>query len=527
MRLSVRWWNNPAFNIQHPTLTILLISLLLPTQNSTLDAWYYAACVRHQHELLLPHHLLYNPAGLLWTRFLELLGLHLDTLAALKMMNALAAGASLWVLGRILQRLRLSPATGAAWVLVVGASFGLLRFATENEAYVLPVLFSLLGSWCWTRYQLAAAPRPAGLVWAGVWAAVACLFHQIHFFWWLGLLLGTGWYAAKKIRAVLLFGLPALLVPAAYVAALPTWHEPLTLPALWRFVFHDYYAGLAGGSLSAHGGLLAVANLVRTFLQIHGSMPALLRAAPLLAVVPVVCAGLAGWAMRAAWQSSRNRVTLRSAEPDLGSSSPDFRAVVVRTHGFILLAQLGFAAYSEGNAEFMVMVPALVAVVGSGLRWMPARALAALGVALLLWNLAFGLGPSYFLRFSNTDRLLTEIPARPATWFLLDNPNLVLNQLHYRTGRPTGPPNVLPAPTLLVRRPGQSAARLRAWLRAQQQAGRPILTDCLGGPRLLDRAQLVYGDQNAELLQGFRTTRLDSFPTFFGPRYLTKISSKP
>ena len=36
------------------------LCLLLPTSNSTPDAWYYAACVRHGHELLLPYHLLYN-----------------------------------------------------------------------------------------------------------------------------------------------------------------------------------------------------------------------------------------------------------------------------------------------------------------------------------------------------------------------------------------------------------------------------------------------------------------------------------
>jgi len=508
------------FNIHSSAFIILLICLLLPTHSSTLDAWYYAACVRHGHELLLPHHLLYNPAGLLWMRLLHGLGQHPDTLAALKALNALAAGASLWVLGRILRQLHVPAARAAAWVLVAGASFGLLRFATENEAYVLPLLFSLLGSWAWARYCLAAAPRRGTLAWAGCWAAVACLFHQIHFFWWLGLLLGTLWYDPRKLRAALLYALPGLLVPAAYLAALPSWHLPLTLPALWRFVFHDYYAGLAGGTLSGHGLLLTVANLGRTFLQIHGSLPTLLRAVPLLAVVPVACAALFGWAALTGWRAWQNRPRLTE---EVVSEAVGATAAVVRVHGGILLAQLAFAAYSEGNAEFMVMLPALLAVVGSGWRWLPVRALAAAGAGLLLWNLAFGLGPAHFLRFTNTEKLLTDIPARPHDWFLLDNPNLVLNQLHYRTGNPRGLPNVRPAPTLLMRRPGQSPARFRAWVRAQQQAGHRLFTDCLGGPWLLDRAQIVYGDQNAALLRGFQTARVDSFPTFFGPRYLTEI----
>jgi hypothetical protein len=506
------------FRIQNSEFIILfltLLYLLLPTRNSTLDAWYYAACVRYAHELPLPHHLLYNPVGLLWTRLLHLLGLQPDTLAALKLLNALAAGASLLVLARALRALGEPAGRRAGWVLVVGSSFSLVRFATENEAYVLPVLFSALASLAWIRWQLQV-PRPAGLLWAGFWAAVACLFHQIHFFWWLGLLLGTVWYAQQKVRSALLYALPALLVPVAYVLALPYWGKPLTLPALWRFVFHDYYAGLAGNGVSVHGALLTVVNLGRTFGQVHGSMPALVRAMPGLLVVPVLCAGLLSWAGWVAWQRFRRSPRVEAAE---GES----KMAVVRTHGLILLAQLGFAAYSDGNAEFMVMLPPLLALVGAAWTWLPARSLAAAGLALLVWNVAFGLGPGHWLRFTNTDQLLTAAPAQPRNWFLLDNHNLVLNQLHYRTGNPAGLPNVLPAPTLLVQRPGQSAAGFRAWVQAQQQAGHRIFTDCLGGPKLLDRAQIVYGDQNAALLQGFRTARLDSFPTFFGFRYLTEI----
>ncbi|RYU80770.1 hypothetical protein [Hymenobacter persicinus] len=505
------------FIIHSSAFLILLLCLLLPTRNSTLDAWYYAACVRHGHELLLPHHLLYNPAGWLWVKLLHLLGLLPDTLAALKLLNALAAGATLLTLTRLLRRLGQPDRRIAAWTLVVGASFGLLRFATENEAYVLPVLFSMLGSLSWTRYRLAAALRLPPLLAAGFWAALACLFHQIHFFWWLGLLLGTGWYGRRKGLELLVFALPALLVPAAYAAALSAWNEPLTVPALWRFVFHDYYAGLAGGSGSGHGVLLTVANLVRTFVQVHGSLTVLVRAFPVLYLVLFSCAGFFGWAAWSGWRSFQNRLARTELAPT------GTLAAVRRTHGLILILQLAFAAYSEGNAEFMVMLPALFAVVGSGLAWLPARSLGAAGAGMLLWNLAFGLVPSHFLRFTNTAALLTAIPAQPRTWFLLDNHNLVLNQLHYYSGNPVGPPNVLPAPTLLVQRPGQSAAWVRAWVQAQHRAGRRVLTDCLGSPRLLDRAQLVYGDQNAALLRGFRAVRLDSFPTFFGPRYLTEI----
>ncbi|MCB2409903.1 hypothetical protein [Hymenobacter lucidus] len=497
-------------------LFLTLLYLLLPTHNSSLDAWYYAACVRHGHELLLAHHLLYNPTGWLWVKALQGLGLPVESLAALKALNALAAGTGLLVLHRLLRLLLPEKATWP-WLLLTGASFGMLRFATENETYVEPLLLSLLASLAWARYQLGGQ-RAGHLLWAGLWAALACLVHQIHFFWWLGLLLGTGWYAGHKLRSLLLYILPALLVPLAYVAALPSWHEPLTISALWRFVFHDYYAGTAGGSVSGHGLLLSGINLVRTFGQLHGSTLALLRLYPGLWAVAAGFLGLLSYAAWLLWQSFRQRlrVPVPATAPAVGP--------VMRTHLLILALQLLFAVYSEGNAEFMVMVPALLAVVASvGLPWVPVRAVAVLGVALLGWNLAFGLVPANQLRFTNNDALLTRIQREPASWFLLDNHNLVLNQLHYRTGQPVAPPNVLPVPTLLVQRPGQSPARLRQWLRAQLQAGHRVYTNGLAGPQLLDRAQLVYGNQNAELLQGFQTQKVDSFATSFGSYYLTEI----
>ncbi|MCC2547523.1 hypothetical protein LJY25_13790 [Hymenobacter sp. BT175] len=488
--------------------------LLLPTRNSSLDAWYYAACVRYGHELLLPHHLLFNVAGRLWLQLLQLTGLRPDALAAVQALNALAAGATLALLYCLLRRLGRGRPLAMAWVLVVGSSFGVMRFATEAETYILPLLLSLAASRCWVQYLLLPG-RPAGLLFsAGLLASLACLLHQVHVFWWLGLLLGTVWLATAKAKALLTYALPALLVPLAYALALPSWNLPLTVDALWHFVFHDYYAG-AGGGVSGRGLLLTGANVVRTFGQVHGSTLALVQRLPGLLAVPLIVVGLL---MYAAWQVRRQS---RGRQAEKRPASPLWGQICL-VHALILVLHLLFAAYSDGNAEFMVMLPALLAVAASQLN-LPARSVAVAGGALLLWNLAFGLVPARLLQFTNHTRLLSRIQQEPRAWFLLDNHNLVLNQLHYLTGNPAGPANVLPAPTLLVQRPDSTAEGFRQWLRAQRQAERVVYTNTLGAPRLLDRAQLVYGNQNAALLAGFRTARVDSFPTFFGPYYLTVI----
>lgn len=112
----------------------------------------------------------------------------MDVLAALKILNAIAFGGCLLVLRNLLRQVGGITAPVAGWLLVVGSSFGMLRFATENETYILPLLFSLLASRSWWRAVLENKYRQ--WVAAGAWAAVAALFHQIHAFWWLALLLG-------------------------------------------------------------------------------------------------------------------------------------------------------------------------------------------------------------------------------------------------------------------------------------------------------------------------------------------------
>jgi hypothetical protein len=521
-----------AFSPQAPAtqewavvLLLTLLALLLPTRNSTPDAWYYAACVRHGHELLLPHHLLYNVVGWLWR---QLLPTSLDTLAALKILNALAFGGCLLVLRSLLRRVGRAGAPVAGWVLVVGSSFGMLRFATENETYVLPLLLSLLASRSWWRAATGETGR-RGWLSAGAWATGAALLHQIHAFWWLGLLIGVLWARlAGRWVAVVLYSLPALLVPVAYAAALPSWQLPFTLRAFWEFVFYELYHGHAGAAPSGRTLLLMGVSVTRTFGQLHGSTLALLQRWPLLAGVALLCVGLmlaAGWQL---WRS-RNQAASRYPLSDLevvpvGLEATAPARVFHRPHLLILLLHLACALWAAGNAEFLVMLPALLALLLVRQPW-PGRAVGLAGAALLLWNLTFGLLPAHLLRFTDTAPLLARLEREPTAWWLLSDPNLVLNQLHYRTGRPVGPPNILPAPALLVQRPGQSAARLRAWLRRCQAAGQPVYTDALDGPRLLDRARLTQGDDatQRQLLQGFQLVRVDSAATAFGWGYLTRV----
>lgn len=489
------------------------LALLLPTANPTLDAWYYAACVRWRHDLLLPHHLLYNPLGVVWVAALP--G-NPDGIAALTAGNALLYGGILLALRPVLRAAGAPENSLWAWLLMVGGTFGMLRFATENEVYLAPILVSLLASGAWGRW--VAGRGDAWLVAAGVLAASGCLLLQMHFWWWLALGIGTWWgrpITRLRWRAAVLYGLPALLVPLGY--ALAAHHEgfPLAPKGLIDFIFHDYVVSGATPTPGVKTFIFTAINLVRTLVQVHGSTGVLLVRWPALAVVPVAAAALL-------WRAWRARGGGNSSSPAGAPASAAIRRIRL-AHGWAFGLHAVFAAVNDGNAEFMVMLPVLGAVLAAGWgRWQP-QAVAHLGAALLLWNLAFGLLPNRLLTLNASAALAARIRAEPTAHWLLTDQHLTENRLTYQTGQFRWP-RLHPSPTVRVRRDGGDARPFRQWLRATLATGRPVLTDALSPARPFDRAQLALGNRDAELLRGFSAAPLDSVPTFFGPVVLTRLA---
>ncbi len=486
------------------------ICLALPTANATGDAWYYAACARWGQELWQPHHLLYNGIGWLWLRLVGAGGpapAGLPALAWLQSLNALAAGGCLLALAPLLRRAGAPGATVPAWLLLAGSCFGVLRFATENETYIQPLLLALLASLAWAQSLQAEKKARRWLLLAGLLAALACLVHQLMVWWWLGLLLGLRpWRDRPALAATACYAAPALLVPLAYA-----WAAPGGVGGLVRFALHDYLTGNARVELGGKSLLLTAISLVRTAVQVHGNM------LPLLRHWPGLLGGVALGTVALAVYSALGGGFRQRALPPLPAAGP--ARTVRRTHALIGALHLGFAAQAAGNAEFMAMLPVLAAVALAGgwlVAW-PPRRVAAAGVALLSWNLAFGLVPAHLLDYNSTGPALrARVLGQPGAWFLLRDPNLLRNQLQYYTGRPNAAPRVMG-----LTRPDTTA--FRAWLIARLAAGDTVYTDALGGYRPLDRARLTQGDAAARLLAGFAAGRVDSFSTFYGPCYLTRL----
>ena len=594
-----------------PLVALLLtaVCLALPARSPSADAWYYAACARWEQELYQPHHLLYNAIGWGWLRLLGAAGLLAPAgpgaLPALQALNALAFGGCLLALNALLRWAGASAAARPAWLLLAGSCFGMLRFATDNETYIQPLLLALLASVAWAAAlaaeKIGRRQRLLGL--AGLLAALACLVHQLLVWWWLGLLLGLllgrrPWSSGRGGRngrgrpalgAVLAYAAPALLVPLAYALAAPAADGPGSagLVGVLRFALHDYLSGGARVELGGRALLLTAISLVRTLGQVHGNLLPLLRHWPLsLGTVALGCGALAIYALLSGWRGGGRRNVLavsvadsqtdsaraidartvagatsktvakaatkaaadaapiaqtaaarallaKAATPEMPvAQAPVAQTVIAeadrhaaaarhvrRTHALIFGLQLAFAASAAGNAEFMALLPALaaVALAGGWLRVWPPRRVAALGLALLGWNVAVGLLPAH--------TLVLEPPAatwqgwqraHPRGWFVLRDPNAPRNQRQYANGRPTDDPRLRGLP------PTDSPA-WQAWLRARRAAHDTLYTDALGGTRAFDRAQLTQGLVAERLLAGWQRRRVDSVATLGGARYLTEL----
>jgi hypothetical protein len=433
------------------------------------------------------------------------------------MLNALAAGASLLVLSRLLGRAGAPLATIPEWLLLVGSCFGMLRFATENEAYIQPLLLALLASLAWARslYAEQGASR-RWLLLAGLLAALACLVHQLMVWWWLGLLLGLRpWCGRPALLAGFSYAAPALLVPLAYALAAPG----SGVAGVVRFALHEYLTGGARVEVGGKSLLFTGISLVRTLGQVHGGLLPLLLRWPLgLGAVALASLCLGVYGVLGAWQVLRAPLTASYTNSDKSEANAPARTVR-RTHALIGGLHLAFAVQATGNAEFMVMLPALaaVALAGGPLRAWPPRRVAAVGAALLSWNLAFGLIPAHLLDYTGTGPALrARVLGQPGAWFVLREPNVLRNQLHYYTGRPAAAPRIMGLA-------GQDSAAFRRWLAGRLAAGDTVYTDALGGAPPFDRAQLAQGDLAARLLAGVPARRVDSLATFFGPRYLSRL----
>lgn len=390
-----------------PIILFGLIYCLFPSHNNSNDAYMYAGDVLLGEDLFYAHHLLFNATGFL---FKTLLGVE-NTLGLLCLINALAATLCLIILRSILSRLTTEKQT-TTLIYLVGSCWSICRFSCEAETYIIPIVFSLLSS-----LLLLKGKNP---LLVSISAAAACLFHQIHFFWWLGLGIGILSLKTDRTRNFLLYIVGGFIVPICYY--LTHLFIPDAPTNFFHFIFHDYIYSESVGFCFRDALILTPINLIRTCIQAHGYIPSLIKNYPIFAVgiaMSIVCILL----------SIRKLKGLRLI---FGTPKTEKNRPFAMTHVWIIILQIVFAFLSNGNAEFMVMLPFAMGIVLASYRLFPEKRLLWLGTGILLWNLSVGTIPYNQIEIFPHKAIARHIEQHPDTPYVLMDHAIMYNLLRYQ-----------------------------------------------------------------------------------------------
>lgn len=469
---------------------LMLLYLLLPNANSGIDGYAYASAIKWGHEMVWPHHLLYVPLGRLLFSAISFI----QPLVLMKVINALAAGMCLFIFQRILKEIQINYTH--YFVLFVGSCFGMMRYATENETYILPLLCSLFG----TLYFIKniKLQKNSCLIFSGLWFGVGVLFHQIHGLWYLGfaipLLLNFNF---KKVFIFLASG--GALVVSVYLIAYNYSKFPT---GILQFVLHDVYAGQVNTSISLNNFIMTPISFIRTFIQVHGYMKPLLMANPILFVLPVAFLIVGFVSIKTILKYSTKQVS------EFGL----FSKAVFWT--FIL--QFCFAFYSVGNAEFMVMLPLLMVL------WLvlnfdiPTKPIYYISLMLLLWNVVFGLSPAHFLDLDGSRPLIAKMEKYPNAKWIVDEPQKIENMLDY-----------------YIEVNASNGKVIRPFINDTLQitliknfAKTELLTNCFNNGRHFGRQSLTIASHDFDRYHNFNHTKIDSVKYFGGTYFIEKLSVK-
>ena len=407
--------NNGFYSIM---FVLSIVYLLFPNNNHLVDSLSYGGSVKFGVDLFAAHHLLFSCFNRLIFIVIQFIYPTVDALKLIQFTNGIFALSSLLLLRKIIIKQTADVTKANAWILFVGCSFGVMRFAAEAETYILPIFFSLLSSYFYQNFLREKASKD--IVLSGFFASVACLFHQIHLFWGIGLFLGL--LFKKKLKPLFLFALTTPIVLVGYSLVLVYYnHIALSFNNLFHFLAEYYYSPNSDTLLGMKDLLITGITFFRTFFQVHGVILDVLRLAPVAYVlIPVVLVLLAIGVLK----------LFKTVKFKLLRSDISFE----RTHLLIFILQFGFAFYSHGNSEFMVMLPFTMAIFLSLFVEFDFLVLRNLSFAMLVWNLSFAILPYHFIDYQNDKELLRMIENNPDKIFILKERNTVVNEYFYAHG---------------------------------------------------------------------------------------------
>jgi len=221
-----------------------IMYLLTPTKLYYWDGIVFAHLCEYgtPHELLHPHHLIYN---LVLDIIYELLHMHFPALRALPFLiwvssifGALTIYFSHMVFRTIFNREGLAVATTS----FMGFAFSFWHFSTDASAYIISAFFPVLVAYLLLSMDNAPMPR-IRMLWASVLFAIGMLFHQVVIFFYLVYAFWITVFNFKDKRKrfpiyarIFLLFLPALIVGFIYFEVGYIFYQYRTFEDYWLWI---------------------------------------------------------------------------------------------------------------------------------------------------------------------------------------------------------------------------------------------------------------------------------------------------
>lgn len=480
---------------------ILSLYLFFPNNNSYWDGYSYAAYTKYYIDVFKPHHLLYNPLIIGVKNILDVFSWNVETLLIGKWINSLFQFFNLWIAYYILKSLQIKPKQIVLYIVILGFSFNLWRFGTENETYIVPITFSLLGSLYFIKYL--KEEKTWFIVWTSFFAAFACLFHQIHFFWWVGLFLGL-FYRKTSFQTFLWYALPAFVVPIVYLTVIFYYLDmPLGLSSVENFIFKEIQSNDSFQfNFSLKMLFIHLASTVRTFVQVHPIIYLLIKKNILYLLPLLLCLALM---VTTVIHFFRNKIFLKKKKFS-------WTNIFVFTHVFILIIQYLFAFYNMGNVEFMVMIPFLVVFVLAASYTIEKRFLVYVSVFLFIWNFSFGIFPNFMYSLYDNDVFVNFIKENPNKTYVIKSP-LVSSKYFYATGIDT--------PENIIFEDKCSEKKLDSLLQI-----RPVYTDVIDYPEIFNKEKLLDVNPMQSIFDTYPKEKVLEYEGLYGKSTVYKVVKK-
>jgi hypothetical protein len=392
-----------------------LLYLIFLSNNPTSDSYSNAFSSLSKEDMFRPHHLLYSAFGYLV--YLPFKWINIEPIKLFQTINVLFAAGCLLVVRVMMRRIYLKEALIVASILFIGSCFGFQRFAIDNECYIIPLFFILLSMNFVQSFLIKN--KFYKVVLCGLVSVIGCLFHQIAIF---TLICSFFVFVFNgKWKNIITFFIISLIIPIVYSLIVFLQEETLSAQLLTNFVLHDYKTSFAEMPILKNVILLSAISFVRTFIQVHGYVFEIFSLYPVISISVIsIAIGFLIIGVYFCFKLKKRELTLFNEKR------------FVRYCWVMLILYFGFAAFSNGNAEFMIIIPFLIILLLIYYFVYLRRAIFGLGLFMFIWNFLFALFPMGYMKLNSNQELYSLVIKEKEAVFVLKDKVAVDNIYAYK-----------------------------------------------------------------------------------------------